>query len=161
MDQVSTDDLTKHLHHQPRPHFHHINIGPNQTYTYGGTGSGLEFDVHGRDTSSHFANAHLDLTLGSPGFVGTVKLGQAADVLVAGVHATSYNYDPTTHHLNLFANGLAIDGLTIDTGGRGVSVANFPAVSPSNRGGVLISTGRFSLAEGLQYAIPVQHALTS
>ena len=152
MSHVSSADISKNLHHT-KPQL--IKVGPGQTYDYGGTGSGVTFDVDGKNTSSHFANAHLDLGLGSPGFEGTIKLGNAADVLVEKIHATSYNYDPTTHHLNLFSGNLAIDGLTIDTGGRGISVANFP------EGGTLISTGRFSLAEGFQYAIPVHITATS
>jgi len=149
MSHVSTEDLSKHLHHKPKP----IDVGPGQTYDYAGTGAGMTFIVHGSGNSQHFANAHLDLGLGSPGFEGTIKLGKDADVMVEKIHATSYNYDAETHHLNLFAGNLAIDGLTIDTGGRQIAVANFPEQ------GTLISTGRFSPGEGSHYAIPV-HAIS-
>lgn len=153
MSNVLTSTISQNLHHKPAPKF--INVGPGQTYAYGGTGSGVTFNVHGSSPYG-FANAHLDLTFQGPGFVGTVDLGKDADVLVSGMHATSYSYDKIGDHLKLYSGSMLIDELTINTGGRGVTVSDLPAVSSSNRGGALISTGRLEFGGGVPgHVLPV------
>lgn len=154
MSHVSPDDISKHLHHS-KPTF---TIGAHQSYEYAGVGKGVNFDVEGEKHAGpvNFANAHLEIDQGQK-FAGSIKLGDAADVKLDGLHATSYLFDQARGDLKLFQGDKVIDDLKLDTGGRGFGVANFPATATTS-GAVLISTGRFSLGEGLNFAIPVHHA---
>jgi hypothetical protein len=159
MSHVSTNDISKNLH-QSRLRFHdpkHISIGTGQSYEYRGLGKGVTFDVEGTQHAApvNFANAHLEIDQGQK-FVGSIKLGDAADVKLDSLHATSYLFDEGRGDLKLFQGNTLVDDLKLDTGGRSIAVANFPETSATH-GGVLISTGRFRLGEGIDFAIPPVH----
>ena len=140
----------------PMTHSRHVNVGPNQTDIYSGTGLGMTFSVRGTNPyGDHYANAHLDLTLGHLGFVGEVDLGHFADVTVQGMSAVSYTY--IGDHLRLYsAANTLINELTIKATDP-ISVASVPAM-PGYPSALIISTGSFSLGEGAAYAIYPNHA---
>lgn len=149
MSHVSPDAISKNLH---KGNLHYITTGQN--YEYNGTGKGVTFDVEGtlHPAATNFANAHLDIKHGEH-FAGSIKLGDAADVKLDGLHATSYLFDQARGDLKLFQGSKLVEDLKLDTGGRHIGVSNIPE-SSATHGGVHITTGRFSLSEGVNFAIP-------
>jgi hypothetical protein len=149
MSHVSTSDISKNLHHSKL-----IFIGAHQSYEYAGVGKGVSFDVEGEQHAApvNFANASLVIDQGQK-FAGSIKLGDAADVRLNGMHATSYLFDQARGDLKLFEGHKLIDDLKLDTGGRSIGVSSVSDLA--GPGFVHITTGRFTFGEAITSAIPI------
>lgn len=134
-----------------------LQLGVDQSLTIDGPGIGLNFILNGDDHEGFFADSHLKVQHAGV-FQSHVQLGAFSDLDLSGIIADAYSYDPSAGVLSLFQHDILADRVLVNAQ-NGISVASFDPVG-NNPGHVLISTGRFSLEEGLRFAIPVHQPAT-